>query len=109
MNDRDKRIIEKILKYINDIDSYLVGLDYYTFMSDSKTLAATAFALGQIGELTKEIQQATIDAYSDIPWKSLRGMRNRIVYDYDNADLKILWETASFDLPRLRVQLQDLL
>ena len=27
--------------------------------------------------------------------ESMRGMRNRIVHDYDNVDMKILWETAT--------------
>ena len=36
-------------------------------------------------------------------------MRNRIVHDYDNVDMRILWETANTDLPELRRQLQELL
>jgi len=36
-------------------------------MQDSKTMAATAFAFGQIGEHANEIQQPTIDENPHIP------------------------------------------
>jgi len=109
MNDRDKGIVEKIIKYIDDINDYIDGVEFDSFMLDSKTKAATAFALGQIGELAREIQTSTIEENSHVPWKSMRGMRNRIVHDYENVDLKILWKTVSTDLPLLKNQLQELL
>lgn len=28
-----------------------------------------------------------------IPWNAMHGMRNRIVHDYGNVDLKVVYET----------------
>lgn len=28
-----------------------------------------------------------------IPWNAMYGMRNRIVHDYGNVDLKVVYET----------------
>lgn len=40
-----------------------------------------------------------MDKYNTIPWNSIRGMRNRIVHDYENVDLSVLWGTIKESLP----------
>ncbi len=37
------------------------------------------------------------------------GMRNRIVYDYFEVDLDVVWQTIQMDLPVLRPQIVLLL
>ena len=36
-----------------------------------------------------------------IPWNALSGLRNRIVHDYGNVDLNIVYETLKHDIPEL--------
>ena len=36
-----------------------------------------------------------------IPWNAMYGMRNRIVHDYGNVDLKVVYETLKNDIPDL--------
>ena len=72
-------------------------------------MSATAFVLGQIGELAKEISSEVTTAYPEIPWKGMRGMRNRIVHDYENVDLAMLWDVIANDLPELLTQIGTLL
>jgi uncharacterized protein with HEPN domain len=69
---------------------------------------AVAFAFGQIGELAKMVSAGTIEAHPHIQWKGMRGLRNRIVHDYDNVDLKVLWETIRDDLPILLLQVREI-
>jgi uncharacterized protein with HEPN domain len=47
--------------------------------------------------------------YSDIPWKSIRGMRNKIVHDYENIDLAVLWGTVKKSLSELSKQIDSVL
>ena len=109
MSGRDRVILQKIVKYINEALFYTQGLDFDEFSQDSKTMSATAFALGQIGELAKEISSEIETAYPAIPWKGMRGMRNRIVHDYENVDLAMLWDVVASDLPELLAQITTLL
>ena len=37
------------------------------------------------------------------------GMRNRIVHDYFEVDLEVVWQTVQKDLPALRKQIEALL
>ena len=47
--------------------------------------------------------------YYNIPWNSIKGMRNRIVHDYDNVDLSVLWGTIKESLPELKDKLKDII
>lgn len=102
MNDRDKRCINKIINYINDIIDYCDGISMNEFFDDEKTINACAFCVMQIGEIIKDISDDFINSHSNIPWHSIKGMRNRIVHDYDNIDLIILWNTIKDSLPDLK-------
>jgi len=41
------------------------------------------------------------DAYPDIPWPRIVGLRHRIVHDYFGIDTELIWEIASKDAPDL--------
>ena len=43
---------------------------------------------------------------SHLPWNELTGLRNRIVHDYGNIDLSIVFETLKHDIPELMEQLK---
>lgn len=43
---------------------------------------------------------------SNLPWDELSGLRNRIVHDYGNVDLDIVFETLKYDIPELLEQLK---
>ena len=106
MNDKSETVFRKILKYAKDTLLYVNGLDYDSFIADSKTLSAVAFALGQIGELAKNVSPETQAIYADIDWRGVRGLRNRLVHDYENIDLKMLWAVIRTDLPKLITQIE---
>ena len=36
-----------------------------------------------------------------IPWRSMRGMRNRIAHGYFDINLDVVWETVQVALPEL--------
>ena len=105
MTDKDKTILQKIIEYIEDTYQYTHGLTFELFLKDKKTISASAFAISQIGELAKELTNEIQKANSTIPWKSIKGMRNKIVHDYKNVDYFVMWMTINNDLPELKMQL----
>jgi len=107
MQDKEVIIIQKIIGYINDIKEYTEFMGYQEFLRDKKTISACAFTVSQIGELAKEISVETQEKYRDIPWQAIRGMRNRIVHNYDNVDLAVLWGTIEESLPELKTKLEN--
>ena len=106
MNDRDKLILGKVIMYIGEVLSYVEDLDFTSFSTDRKTINATAFVLGQIGELASQVSEETRNANPQIMWRGMRGLRNRIVHDYENIEMKRLWEVVFDELPELKKQIK---
>lgn len=109
MKSKDRIIIQKIISYIDDVEKYIEGLNAIEFLDDKKTITACAFTVSQIGEISKEITEETIEKYTEIPWKSIKGMRNKIVHDYENVDLSVLWGTIRNSLPDLKDKLKNII
>jgi uncharacterized protein with HEPN domain len=42
-------------------------------------------------------------AHPEIPWKSVAGLRDVLVHEYDTVDLDEVWRTVQSDLPKLVV------
>lgn len=109
MTSKDRIILQKISGFIDDVAQYVNGLPFEQFMTDKKTISACAFTVSQIGELAKDISLSIQEEYADIPWKSIRGMRNKIVHDYENIDFAVLWGTITKSLPELVNQIDEIL
>lgn len=45
------------------------------------------------------------EAHADVPWRSMRNMRNRMAHGYFDIDLEVVWETVQDWLPALLKQL----
>ncbi len=65
------------------------------------------FRLIQISENSDKLTDAFKTSYNSIPWRALKGMRNRIVHEYGNVDLEVIYETVISDIPRLLKTLSD--
>ena len=62
-----------------------------------------------IGESTRWIPEPIKDAHREVPWRTLRGVRNVVVHEYFGVDPAILWETVRGDLPPLETDLEEML
>ncbi len=102
----DAEIIEKMISLSTKILSYIQNLEYDEFSKKEMIVEACAFNLGQLGELSHKLSAEFKNNYLNIPWKSIYGMRNKIIHDYEGVNLKVVWETVSEDLPQLIKQLE---
>jgi len=106
-----KAYIDDILKAIAKVKRYTEGLTFEEFLTDERTTDAVLRNLTIIGEavstqkLPKEIQER----YPQIEWAKINEVRNIVVHQYDEVDLKIVWRICQDSLPRLVPQLQNLL
>ena len=91
MKNKDKLILNKILNYIGEIKDFIKGYTKEQFNNDKKTINACVFNLSQIGELVGKISQEMMEENTQIEWRGLKGLRNRIVHDYDGVNLDMIW------------------
>lgn len=40
-------------------------------------------------------------ANASLPWREIKGMRNRIVHDYGFGDITIIYDTVTKDIPKM--------
>ena len=109
MTARDRNLIQKIVNYAVNALDYVHGSTYESFISDTKTVYACAFSIGQIGELASIVSEEAKLQYTFVPWRNIRGMRNRIVHDYDHVDMMVLWGVLIESLPALIKVFNDIL
>lgn len=67
------------------------------------------FNISQIGELVKNISKETMDKYSNIEWNMIKGLRNRIVHDYEGINLKSIWYVLENDIKILKIEIENIL
>jgi len=104
MKDKDKSILEHILKYCSDIDKTIqrFGNDYLVFEKDTDYYNSVNMSLLQIGELAGRLSdEFKNELGNNIQWGLIRGMRNILAHTYSSAAPEIIWEAASKDVPKL--------
>ncbi len=106
---KNQKIILKITNYAESILKYTNNISYDEFKNNSMMVEACVFNLSQIGELVNKLDKEYIERYSEIPWFKMRGLRNRIVHDYEGMNLKLIWEIIDIDIALLRHQLLELI
>lgn len=89
-----KRDLEFIVVHMQDVD--LEELNANEILLDSML-----FRMIQISENAKNLSDEYKQARGHIPWNALYGLRNRIVHDYGNVDLNVVYETLKNDIPEL--------
>jgi len=97
--------VEDILKSIEKIKRYTAGMSFGDFIRDEKTIDAVLRNLEIIGEAAKNAPEEIRQKYSQIPWKEIAGMRDRLIHAYFGVDLEIVWQTIVSDLPKLEFEL----
>jgi uncharacterized protein with HEPN domain len=87
---------------------FVEGLALADFLEDKRTQQAVIMSLVVIGEAVSKVMIEYADfaqAHPQVPWRSMRGMRNRIAHGYFDINLEVVWDTVQTALPDLLQQL----
>ena len=103
--------LDHMRQAIADAQSFTEGMAQADFEQDKRTQQAVVMSLIVLGEAaTKVMDQhpAFAEQHEQIPWRSMRGMRNRIAHGYFDINLEVVWDTVQTALPALKSQLDAL-
>ena len=89
-------------KDLNFIINKTKKISEVSLKNDEVLLDSMMFRLIQISESIKKLSNYLKEKYSYIPWLDIMGFRNRIVHDYGNVDLNIVYTTIKYDIPELK-------
>jgi uncharacterized protein with HEPN domain len=110
--------ISRLTDYLNHMRQAIVdalefteGMAQPDFELDRRTQQAVVMSLIVLGEAATKIMDQHPEfaaQHARIPWRSMRGMRNRIAHGYFEIDLAVVWDTLQTALPSLKVHLDSI-
>jgi uncharacterized protein with HEPN domain len=103
-----KVYVSHILDSIDHIIAYTEGMDFNSFSKNFMVQDAVVRNLTVIGEPTKQLNNDFRERYSNVPWKKIAGMRDKLVHDYFRVDIETVWEAVVSDIPALKIELQKI-
>jgi uncharacterized protein with HEPN domain len=98
---RDNSYLLDILIASRNAISFTHNLTYEEFLESVLHQNAVIRPLEIIGEAAGNISEETQSQNPQIPWTLMIGMRNRLIHDYMDVDLQVVWDTIQNDLPFL--------
>ncbi len=99
--------IQKLRKDLEFIVEHMRNVDIEELNANEILLDSMLFRMIQISENAKNLSDEYKLSHHYVPWSALSGMRNRIVHDYGNVDLNVVYDTLKNDIPELLDLLND--
>ncbi len=83
---------------------FVEGMGKTDFLEDKRTQQAVIMSLIIVGEAATKVMDGYTEfteTHTQVPWRSMRGMRNRIAHGYFDINLDVVWDTLQTALPEL--------
>ena len=98
---KEKSIIYCIVDHCKRVEETIKEKTKIDFDNSQDIRDIVCFNILQIGELAKNLSSSFIATYCDVPWKSIKGMRDWVAHGYGTIDFDTIWKTASEDIKPL--------
>jgi len=100
--------LRDILEAIERIERYVAPVDQADF-ADELVLVWFVHHLQIIGEAARAMPDSVRELDSEIPWRSIVGMRHILVHEYFGVDVEAVLRVVKSDLPTLKARVLLLL
>ncbi|OHD54913.1 MAG: hypothetical protein A2Y33_16210 [Spirochaetes bacterium GWF1_51_8] len=104
-----KLFLQHILTETEVLERNTNNLLYDDFIKNEILCRAFIRSLEVIGEAVKNIPESIRKTYSDIEWKKLAGMRDKLIHHYFGIDYEMVWDAIKRKMPELKVKIMFIL
>ncbi len=98
---RDLQFLLDMLQSAELIITYTAQSSKDEFVANVQLQDSVIRRLLVIAEAARRVSEATRQTLTDISWQEINGMRNRLVHDYDDVNLNIVWDVIQSAIPPL--------
>jgi uncharacterized protein with HEPN domain len=99
--------LHDMLEAARMIRGYVSGVSFVDFWNNPEKRDAVALRISVLGEAAHKIEPAIEASLPEVPFKKIRGMRNRIAHDYGAVDFRIVWAVTQEEIEPLIANLED--
>jgi len=97
--------IRHMLDEIDYIERAGKGIDREVFLRDETLRRSFVRSIEIVGESAKKVSEDFRGQHSEIEWRKIAGMRDRLIHDYFGVDYGLVWDVVETNLPKLKRQL----
>ena len=101
-------LLEDIWEAIGRIEQYTLSMTQDVFEKDEKSRDAVTRNLEVIGEAANRLPEEVKLSNPSVKWHKIVGLRHRIVHDYFDIDIKIIWQILQHELPEFKLKLKKI-
>ena len=105
----DRVFIRHILDEVAFIIKEGKGLNYEDLVSNETLKRAVIRSLEIIGEATKNLSEDFRKKHSDIEWRELAGLRDKLIHHYFGINWKRVWDVIKNLIPEIEDKLRKIL
>jgi uncharacterized protein with HEPN domain len=104
---RDLQFLLDMLQSAELILTYTAQCSKDEFVENVQLQDSVIRRLLVIAEAARRVSEVTRQALPNISWQEINGMRNRLVHQYDDVNLNIVWDVVQSEIPPLIEELKS--
>lgn len=109
MSKSETEYLKHILDEVNFLTKSAKKYSLEKLLHDPTLQRAYTRSLEVIGEAVKNLPKDFRQKYPDVKWKTISGMRDRLIHHYFGVDLEIVWDVIKNEIPKLKNQIEKIL
>jgi len=102
-------LLRDMVKAADAVLRFAKGLDRQGFLASELHQEAIIRKVAILGETAWRLTPGFRAAHPDVPWQAMAGMRHRIVHDYADVDVELVWRVVTHEVAPLLARLRPLL
>jgi len=101
--------LSEIISSMDKIERYITGLSYDEFILREETIDAVERNIEKIGEAAAAIPDDVRNRHPEVPWKTIVGLRNKVIHHYFAVDHEVIWQIITKNIPETKGMIAGIL